>query len=67
MIISYLKTKTLKGVSKTGVEKEITHDIYLNTVKIMKYFQKAESLRSFSHQLNIYEPNKKVVGVTWDG
>ena len=59
--------KVLKGVSKIVVEKEITHDDYVDTIYKGKVLSKTvTSIRSFDHQLFTYVEEKTALTPYYD-
>jgi len=71
--INYIKKneitnkKTLKGISKTVVKNEITHDNYINVLKENTTIKKnVISIRSFSHQIYTYKQNKVALTSYYD-
>jgi hypothetical protein len=59
--------KTLKGVSKTVVKKEIDHKDYVNVLETDKKIDKTvTSIRSFNHQLFTYVQNKTALTSYYD-
>jgi hypothetical protein len=59
--------KTLKGVSKIVVKKDITHQDYKNVLKTNKpIFKKITSIRSFNHQLYTFSQKKVALTSFYD-
>ena len=60
-------TKRVKGVSKTTVKKEITHEDYVAVLKTNKSLEKSVmSIRSFDHQLYTFKQSKKALTSFYD-
>jgi hypothetical protein len=59
--------KTLKGVSKTVVKKEIDHNDYVHVLETNEKIDKTvTSIRSFNHQLFTYAQNKTALTSFYD-
>ena len=60
-------TKRAKGVSKTIVKKEITHDDYVAVLQTNTPLEKSVmSIRSFDHQLYTFKQSKKALTSFYD-
>jgi len=58
--------KTLKGISKTTVKKEISHNDYIDVLETNeKQSRKVYSIRSFNHELFTYAQNKTAL-TSWN-
>ena len=60
-------TQRAKGVSKTSVKKEITHDDYVAVLQTNTPLEKTVmSIRSFDHQLYTFSQSKKALTSFYD-